>query len=62
VLPEPEGKLGLWNPEGGFVIQWNNSEKSRVALGADFDALVGIIRDHGVVGHSGGDGVELRWV
>jgi DnaJ-class molecular chaperone len=40
---------GHWRlPDGGFILQWENSEMSRQRLGKDlFDLIVEFIRDNG---------------
>ena len=38
---------GCGTPDGGFVLRWEHSEESRLALGADrFDQIVEILRRH----------------
>lgn len=52
---------GFGSPPGGFVIAWENHEKSKAALGQTlFDTIIDIIRDHGPNGEEHEDGVDLR--
>ncbi|MFT3913434.1 MAG: barstar family protein [Anaeromyxobacteraceae bacterium] len=52
---------GFGTPEGGFVLRWKDSARSRAALGPGlFDTLVEIIRDHGPGGAEAEDGVLLE--
>lgn len=51
---------GFGTPEGGFVLCWTHSDRSRVRLGQTFDTLVAIIREHGPDGSEPQNGVELR--
>jgi Barstar (barnase inhibitor) len=51
---------GFGTPEGGFVLRWLNSERSRDALGTQFDVVIRMIRDHGPGGRESEDGVELE--
>lgn len=47
--------------EGGFVLRWTNSRRSKEALGPTlFDDLVRIIRKHGAGGSESEDLVELE--
>ena len=51
---------GFGTPEGGFTLRWKNHAKSRKRLGApQFNAIVDIIRVHGVGGEEAEDGVEF---
>lgn len=51
---------GFGTPDGGFVLRWKNSDRSRECLGSVFDCLVEIIGDHGKGGDEAEDGVELE--
>jgi RNAse (barnase) inhibitor barstar len=51
---------GFGTPEGGFVLRWRRVDLSRARLGASFDTLVAILRDHGPGGREAEDGVELQ--
>ncbi len=60
---------GFGTPDGGFVLRWLNSDRSRRGLGHPatvgddqtvFDILVEIIRTHGPGGEEEEDGVELE--
>ena len=47
------------SPQGGFILLWLNSAKSREVLGALFDALTEILRSHGPGGEEEEDGIEV---
>jgi RNAse (barnase) inhibitor barstar len=51
---------GFGTPEGGFVLRWLNSTRSRQALGTLFDRVVGIILNHGPGGTEPEDQVHLE--
>lgn len=52
---------GFGTPEGGFVLRWQSSERSKELLGPVlFGTLVEIIRTHGPGGDEAEDGVELE--
>jgi RNAse (barnase) inhibitor barstar len=52
---------GFGTPDGGFVLRWRNSARSRDALGPTlYDILLEIIRAHGPGGEEAEDGVVLE--
>jgi hypothetical protein len=52
---------GFGTPEGGFVLRWLSSDRSRRMLGSVlFETLVEIIRTHGPGGDEADDCVELE--
>lgn len=52
---------GFGTPERGFVLRWENSDRSRQALGPTlFNEIVEIIGDHGPGGCEADSGVDLE--
>lgn len=51
---------GFGTPEGGFILVWRNSERSKQKLGMPlFNTIIEIIQTHGAGGDEENDGVEL---
>ncbi len=51
---------GFGTPEGGFVVRWTNSDRSRSVLGPSlFSTITDIIKDHGPGGAEAEDKIDL---